>query len=164
MNREDNERVEALEKTVVALLNRVGGLARATDQAQQHRMGLWGETGGIRTKIHDLRAILIAAGLANAECGKTETAADAKCLVQRITALMDHLGVEYVHPPQRWVLRGTKGAKAPLTEPLRDALKGAIDSLEYVDRAHPDQVTGIATRQERIARCRVALAMLEDSP
>ena len=30
---------------------------------------------------------------------------DGENLAQKVAALMDHLGVEYVHEPQRWVLR-----------------------------------------------------------
>lgn len=45
---------------------------------------------------------------------------------------------------------------------LRMALAHCVDSLGYVDRAHPDTVTGSATRAERIEEARRAIATAPD--
>ncbi len=50
---------------------------------------------------------------------------------------------------------------APLD--VRRILEDCIDSLEYVNRAHPD-VTGYGVRRERIAKAKAYLATLHDRP
>lgn len=44
----------------------------------------------------------------------------------------------------------------------RFLLHGALDSLEYVDQAHPGQVTGNGVRAERIAQIRAFLDRTTD--
>ena len=47
---------------------------------------------------------------------------------------------------------------------LVEIIKELIDSLEYVDRAHPGQVTGGAVRYERISKAKTLIEEGHEAP